>query len=197
MKYAEINKKFTEAIAGYITEGYTFNTATMGGSQGERARVDLTNGTEIVTIYLTQFAEWGDGCSLKGWELVVAHPNEQDELIPNDRSDCRILWLSHVETISVERFYQLGHDDDWFMTREEAIIAVKKSYERFNNKPRTYGTRTTELTSPKALQLAKQYLINRRVGKRIDMSQLKVKKRIEKPRVQFYIVYKGQYYWLH
>lgn len=32
MKFADINRQFTEIVAGYLKAGYTFNTATMGGS---------------------------------------------------------------------------------------------------------------------------------------------------------------------
>lgn len=41
MKYADINKRFSEIVTEYLNKGYTFNTATMGGSQGEVAKVDL------------------------------------------------------------------------------------------------------------------------------------------------------------
>ena len=33
MKFAYINRQFTEIVAGYLKAGYTFNTATIGGSQ--------------------------------------------------------------------------------------------------------------------------------------------------------------------
>ena len=35
MKFADINRQFTEIVAGYLKAGYTFNTATMGCSQCE------------------------------------------------------------------------------------------------------------------------------------------------------------------
>ena len=198
MKYAEINKRFTEIVASYISEGYTFNTATMSGSQGERSRVDLTDGTEIITVYLNSFSDWSGDYDLKGWELVVARPGEQqEELIPNDASGHRTLWLSRAEVISVERFYQLGRDDDWFVAEEEAIVASKKSVERYTRKPHRYGSNTVKIDNPKAIELAKQYLIDRRVGKRIDVRFLEVKKCVEKSGPRFYIVYKGKFYSLH
>ena len=43
MKYAEINKRYTEIVSEYISKGYILNTATMAGSQGEIASVDLTS----------------------------------------------------------------------------------------------------------------------------------------------------------
>lgn len=35
MKYAEINKAFTEAVVAKIAQGYTICTQTMAGTQGE------------------------------------------------------------------------------------------------------------------------------------------------------------------
>lgn len=37
MKYIDINQKFTAKVAEYIAKGYTINTATMSGSQGEHS----------------------------------------------------------------------------------------------------------------------------------------------------------------
>ncbi len=47
MKYIDINQKFTAKVAEYIAKGYTINTATMSGSQGEVAHVDLTDGKQV------------------------------------------------------------------------------------------------------------------------------------------------------
>lgn len=44
MKYIDINRKFTETVSSYIAQGYIINTASMSGSQGEVAHIDLTNG---------------------------------------------------------------------------------------------------------------------------------------------------------
>lgn len=52
MKYIDINQKFTAKVAEYIAKGYTINTATMSGSQGEVAHVDLTDGKQVVRVLL-------------------------------------------------------------------------------------------------------------------------------------------------
>ena len=59
MKYSDINKMFTTEVNKYLAQGYRFNTASMNGSQGELAKVDLTNGTEIIRIVARTFSkEW-------------------------------------------------------------------------------------------------------------------------------------------
>lgn len=53
MKYIDINRKFTETVSSYIAQGYIINTASMSGSQGEIAHIDLTDGKQIVAFCWT------------------------------------------------------------------------------------------------------------------------------------------------
>lgn len=57
MKYIDINRKFTETVSSYIAQGYIINTASMSGSQGEIAHIDLTDGKQIVRVLLDSFTE--------------------------------------------------------------------------------------------------------------------------------------------
>ena len=197
MKFCEINQRYTDLVANYIATGYHFNTATMSGSQGEIARVDLTNGTEIITIYIESFSDWSGVNDLKGVQICIAHVSQQDELIPDCHEGYRTLWLSHAEVEYRERYYQVGRDANWYVTEEEAKAAAAKQYERYTRKPRHYGCKTTKITNPKAIELAKQYLIDNNVGKRIDLRYLEVKKTFDHGYTRWYIVYKSKYYSLH
>ena len=53
MKFIDINREFTAAASSYMAQGYYINAGTMGGSQGEVAHIDLTNGAEIIRVLLT------------------------------------------------------------------------------------------------------------------------------------------------
>lgn len=52
MTIKDINKLFTDKMLEYINDGYVVNTNTMGGTQGEQAMVDLTNGEYIIRLYI-------------------------------------------------------------------------------------------------------------------------------------------------
>ena len=52
MTIKDINKLFTDKMMEYINDGYIVNTNTMGGTQGEQAMVDLTNGEYIIRLYI-------------------------------------------------------------------------------------------------------------------------------------------------
>ena len=77
MKYIDINQKFTAKVAEYIAKGYTINTATMSGSQGEVAHVDLTDGRQVVRVLLDSFTEYDSFNSLSGLESHRPRPRQK------------------------------------------------------------------------------------------------------------------------
>lgn len=65
MKFIDINREFTAAANSYMAQGYYINAGTMGGSQGEVAHIDLTNGTDEA------LRDWtGNVKPLSDWVLV-------------------------------------------------------------------------------------------------------------------------------
>lgn len=82
MKFIDINREFTAAASSYIAQGYIINTASMSGSQGEIAHIDLTDGKQIVRVLLDRFSEWEDYNQLGGLKLVVGIAT--DNVKPND-----------------------------------------------------------------------------------------------------------------
>lgn len=106
MKYIDINQKFTAKVAEYIAKGYTINTATMSGSQGEVAHVDLTDGKQVVRVLLDSFTEYDSFNSLSGLEIVVGTP--ADKVVPYDTVRYNTIWNNRLEVIESERFYEIG-----------------------------------------------------------------------------------------
>lgn len=196
MKYAEINKRYTAIVTEYLAKGYMVNTATMKGSQGERAHIDLTNGTEVIRIVLQSFFKWED-VPVEGWEIIVGRAAEEDKVVPHDHYDYATILNGNLEVLSCERFYKIGSQAGWFGTKEEAVEATRKHFERLNN-PAHLRVERIEISNPKARELAKQYLIDRRVAKRVDMTRLELVKSVYKQSMVSYIVmYKGESYTLH
>ena len=52
MKRTEIDARFTQEVGKYIGMGYTISTATMRGTQGEIAKVDLVKDNDFIRILL-------------------------------------------------------------------------------------------------------------------------------------------------
>lgn len=59
-KKQDVDRIFTEKVSALITQGFQINPATMGGSQGEIAHVDLCEGDEILRVRLERESGWGE-----------------------------------------------------------------------------------------------------------------------------------------
>lgn len=95
MKFIDINREFTAAANSYMAQGYYINAGTMGGSQGEVAHIDLTNGTEIIRVLLTTFNNY---LGTEGVELIVGRV--KDDIKPNQEDRWNTVWNERLEVIS-------------------------------------------------------------------------------------------------
>lgn len=104
MKFIDINREFTAAANSYMAQGYYINAGTMGGSQGEVAHIDLTNGTEIIRVLLTTFNNY---LGTEGVELIVGRV--KDDIKPNQEDRWSTVWNERLEVISSKKFYRLNN----------------------------------------------------------------------------------------
>lgn len=190
MKYADINKRFTEIVAEYIGKGYTINSSSMRGSQGETAKVDLTNGTEIIRILVSSFSEWDD-LSLEGEEIIVGLV--QDKVVPHDSYDFTTIWNNHLVVLSCERFYTIGNhrkSGEFYGTKAEAEAVARLRLARFMAK---HSDRVVVDFTDKALEIGKR-IVRREFGvKRVSVADVRVLKR----NGSYIVEYKSKTYRLH
>jgi len=168
MKYADINKRYTEIVAEYIGKGYTINTVSMSGSQGETAKIDLTNGAEIIRVMVDTFSDWK--ANVEGVEIVVGRM--VDKLVkPHDNSGWNTIWNNQLEEIADERYYRIGRNSNYYGTQVEAETATALQVKRYI--ARESGRKTENITD-KAMEIAKR-VIRREFGiKRIREADIKV-----------------------
>ena len=139
MKFAEINARFTATVAEWMAKGYTINTATMSGSQGELGKVDLTDGEEIIRVLLDEFAS---PCvriehryyHLEGTKLIVGRVT--DDVQPNIPNTFSTVWNNRLDVISCEEFYEIGREKrngaKWYGTKAEAMAQQDKQWKRYH-----------------------------------------------------------------
>ena len=60
MKSTEINAIYAAKVAEFLTAGYTINTNSMNGSQGEIAKIDFRKGNEVIRVLLNSETIWGE-----------------------------------------------------------------------------------------------------------------------------------------
>lgn len=173
MNYADINKRYTEIVVEYMIKGYTINSASMSGSQGETSKVDLTNGSEIIRVMVDTFSDWSAGT--EGVEIIVGRSLDSD-VVPNSNSGWATIWNNKLEILKQERFFKIGedrHHGTYYGTEEEAKAAKAKKLNRYISRE---SSRRTENITDKAMEIAKR-IIRREFGiKRICEADIKVSK---------------------
>lgn len=160
MEFKEINQKFTEVIGAYINLGYRFNLSTMSGTEGEIAKADMTDGERIVRVVLSRFSCFEEDWNLEGVEIIVGEVT--DKAIPDSSDNFRnTVWNDHLKVIASKRFYQIGNEnrngEKFFGTKEEAIKAAEKKYDRWaSNHERTCKHALPEESKKVALSFIKR-----------------------------------------
>lgn len=186
MKYSEINKRYTEIVTEYMNKGYTINTASMSGSQGEIAKIDLTDGAEIIRILIGSFHEYNDW-GTEGIEILVGKVT--DDVKPNSNNHMSTIWNDHLEIIHQERFYQIGtYGTDFYGSKEEAERANKIRSERWKFRRRN-GAEFTQFNSKKAIEIAEKIIRTKMNYKRINISEIKITKCIAKDVIYYAVSY--------
>ena len=206
MKFAEINRKYTETVAEWMAKGYTINTATMNGSQGELAKIDLTDGHELIRILLDNFGKpierIGNRCyRLDGLTLIVGRVT--DRVIPNSPDTWQNVWNEHLETISCEVFYEIGrqHRDGskWYGTKDAAIAQQNKEFERYYAR----NEKTKQELSEAAREIVLPFIRRQNRCKSVRLSEIDAvtkhysKSRTGRVSVQYTISVRGTNYTLH
>lgn len=120
MRYAEINQMFTYVVTDYLIDGWTINTTTMSGSQGEVAKVDFTDGKRIARVALEK--KYDSEMCVDYYAITASVTNDDCNVVPN-KMRSNTLWNRDLVEVSVQRFYRASimSDVDWFVSREEAL----------------------------------------------------------------------------
>lgn len=171
MKYADINERYTEIVAEYIGKGYTINSASMSGSQGETSKIDLTNDIEIIRVMVDTFSDWS--ANVEGVEIIVGRALDHG-VVPHSNSGRETIWNNHLEILNQERFYKIGEDrchGPYYGTESEAKHAHEVKLSRYIARE---SSRKTENLTDKAMEIAKRVIRREFSVKRIYDADVRV-----------------------
>ena len=131
MYFSDINKRFTDIVAEYIGNGYTINAATMCDVEEEIAKVDLTNGNEIIRIQLRPEYSQSDKVEFISLEVGKCPVN----ILPNYHNNLYHIRRSTLEILECEQFYQVGEKrdgrafyGDYDHARYAAHVRIQREY---------------------------------------------------------------------
>ena len=123
MNRNDINRMYTEQVTRLLAQGYQIHPYTMGGSQGEIAHADLTNGSEILRVLLDRESSFG------GYDRITLTVGRNTS--PIGRGWTETLWNNRLEIL-----YQIKLaciTDTYFVTPEEAEGMAHKRLDRYVN----------------------------------------------------------------
>ena len=143
-KTKDINELFTKVVNKYLAKGYVFNLNTMSGSQGEIAKVDLTNGEHIYRINIDKEHDF-ENC-IDTIKITVKEYETNKKRI----DDIWItLWNNNGLLIECINFYEIdskGYADAYTMDKEFSRECKEKRKTRFNY---SYGSREIKVDKKK------------------------------------------------
>ena len=129
-KKQDIDRIFTETVAGLLAQGYQINPATMRGSQGEIAHIDLSKGDDRLRVLVEQKSA---GWSMNG-SLWLTVGRDRDHLRADEFNatfnDTQTIWNNRLVILSEIKFYALDqrsiHDATLFCDEATAEEAAAK-----------------------------------------------------------------------
>ena len=136
MKSSEINAIYAAKVNEFLTAGYTINTNTMDGSQGEIAKIDFRKGNEVIRVLLHKETVWGEHFTSTD-AVVLTVGRCTDERVINTQGFNRdaIIWNNRLEVIEERKFLQIGRSRaDWYLEGEEAEKALAKNCSRWETR---------------------------------------------------------------
>lgn len=191
MKFAEINKRYTDKVAEYLAKGYMINAGTMGGSQGEISKIDLFKGTELIRVYIYRESRYSfkNEDDFYGDTVVLRVGKWSKEVNPNCSGD-RTVWMNDLEIIYEETFYLVSHyayyGKAWYVDDiEEARASQRTRRSRYKS-----VTTKVEITNDRSREIAGKY-VKRVLGyKRLSWDKIKVfKVNVTEDTYKYVIIY--------
>ena len=129
MKFTDINTIYTQKVGEYIAAGYTINSNTTGGSQGEICKIDLRKGDEVIRVLMdTEIHNFRSSVV-----LVVGRNNDQRISNNVGRTGWDTIWNNQLEIIEKRTFWQMKKrylDVDYYIEGVAGEQALSKNWER-------------------------------------------------------------------
>ena len=175
MKAVDIEAIFTAKVEEYIAKGYTLNTTTMSGHQGEVAKVDVRKGNEIIRILITSESEWGVEGTIQATKLTVGRAQKQIRKSRPFDTMCTTIWNNELDIIEERVWYSVDSNADCFSEDKAEILAQHdkqmKRY-RIHSEIEPYG-RIWNIESEAAKKIALRFVRRQPKSKSVKIEDIK------------------------
>ena len=123
----DIRNLYTQKVAELLAQGYQIHPETMGGSQGEMAHIDLTNGSEILRVLIETRGSYSESY---GDILTIRVGRNTDDI----RRGWGTIWNDHLETLSEIKLAKIS--ENFYTTFEEGKRMAEVRYSRWGKRYR-------------------------------------------------------------
>lgn len=130
MLMSDIDMIFTQKLNELLSKGLRIHTLPMGGSQGDRARIYLTNGKDVYQLSIKTGTMEIDGY------LDIADTIEITLEKHENKIHHSTLWIDEGEIIEKIIYYKIGRNkhDNVYGTLEQYKSLMDKKYKRYYSK---------------------------------------------------------------
>lgn len=180
MKMNEIYKVFTEKVNEYIQRGYYIHASSMKGHQGEVGKVDLSNGKELIRVWLSSECSksWlSDSPDVWHGDILVLRVGKWNYPASDADRGCTT-WMSDFEIIEEIIYYAIS--PKWYLDNlEEALKTQTIHHDRLyaSTYHYPYGpNKEATYTEGPAVEAAYKYLRRKQGYQRVSMKDIKVVK---------------------
>ena len=183
----DIDRIYTEQVAGLLAKGFRIHTNTMSGSQGEIAHIDLTDGSEMLRVLIENWNTYGeyydDNITIKVGRCTEPLKGHGRNIIWNDRLEI----ISQIEIAKIT--------NSFYTTLEESKRMYEKRREHRRNRREPLRKDLSRAYKSAALTwLRKQ---PRMKSCRLEDIEWMTRSTLENGRVCYAIRAKGKTYLLH
>lgn len=196
MKKFEINKKFTEIVNNYISDGYVINLVSMSGSQGEECKVDLVKGDQLVRIWTnSENSSSYYNRTINSWNgnMLVLRIGVWKYPAKNSFNETTV-WMQDFTVIESYTFYEIERSVEYTEDLNEALQIQEKRYSRYKNHDHNFGNIISYREDNGAKVIAAKYLKSKEGYKRISYDKMKIQKIIDNKEVRYVIIYNNNRY---
>lgn len=126
MKRQDIDHIYTELVADLLQRGYQIYPYTMGGSQGEWAHIDLSNGSEIVRVLIESEMSCGETYG----DIVKITLGKCTDRIRGGLHD--VIWNNNLEVSFQIRFARISKS--FYTSPEESERMADVRFARYKDR---------------------------------------------------------------
>lgn len=199
MKRFDIDKELSMIVSTYLLDGWTINTKSMSGHQGEEGKVDLVKDDQLVRIWLekcSNFSNWSDKNAWHGSTLHLRVGTWNRPASDSINYDWTTVWFDDIDIFCDKVFYEISNN--WYVTDlVEALRIQSCRSERWLNKNRPYRNQEVYFTDERIREIASRYLKRKAGYQRVHKYKIEVKKILSVDDMQYCIKYNGSRYCLH